>query len=203
MQNIKKYLTLGILGVLVVVVLLLVVFNKKAAAPTDNNSATTGNQNVPDSENATDVSLALLPSRKEVSVGESFTLDIMLDTAGVAIDGVDIYSLRYDASILSVVDTDDSKSGVQIAAGNLMQNVSMNQVKEEGSTGLVQFAQITSAKNLYTGQGKLATITFKAIKSGSASVNFDFQAGNGKDTNVASEGVDKLNKVINAVVTVK
>src|SRR3990167_5224594 len=57
--------------------------------------------------------LTLDPQKKSVVVGDIFTVNVVLDTAGKPIDGVDLYSLHYDPTILNVIDDMPTKSGIQ------------------------------------------------------------------------------------------
>src|SRR3989338_7560680 len=144
--------------------------------------------------------LASSPSSQNVSVGQTFTVDINLDTKGAAIDGVDIYSLRYNPAILEVVDSNTSQSGIQIIPGTLLANTLTNTVN--ASNGTIQFSQVTAGGSTYTGSGKLASITFKAKSAGTSALTFDFTLGNTSDTNVAGAGQDKLASVTNGSFTV-
>src|SRR3989344_3730446 len=93
--------------------------------------------------------LTLTPSSTTIPVGQTFTVDINLDTKGAAIDGVDIYSLRYNPAILEVVDSNTSQSGIQIIPGTLLANTLTNTVN--ASNGTIQFSQVTAGGSTYTG----------------------------------------------------
>lgn len=140
---------------------------------------------------ASAATLSLSPSAKTIAVGETFTVDIMLDTQGVAVDGVDIQTLNYNPSNLQVV-------GTQITPGSLMSDTVINRV----DNGKITFAQITTGGATYTGSGKLATVTFKALTSVNANVTFSFSGGSSLDTNVASAGTDVLTSVVDGLYTI-
>ncbi|KND48701.1 MAG: penicillin-resistant dd-carboxypeptidase-like protein [Parcubacteria bacterium C7867-003] len=142
--------------------------------------------------------LILTPSSGSVSSGQTISVDIMLDTKGEDIDGVDVYSLNYNPAILEVVDSSSSASGVQITPGSLFPITLTNKV----TSGVIQFSQVTSGGTSYKGSGKLATITFKGIANGTASVTFNFTPGSTSDTNVAGGGSDKLTSVGSGSYTV-
>lgn len=146
------------------------------------------------------VNLNLSPATTSVAPSQTFTVNINLTTAGTPIDGVDIYSLRFNPSILQVVDSDAIMTGVQIGAGSLLPNTIINTVNN--STGVIQFSQSTSGGTNFTGNGVLATITFRGIVAGVSAVSFDFTSGSTADTNVAYLGVDQLESVTNASFTV-
>jgi hypothetical protein len=144
--------------------------------------------------------LALSPAAQTVSVGNTFTVSILLDTTGQSIYGVDIYSLRYDPTALEAQDANSTAAGVQIQAGTLMTDVQYNTVNSVA--GAIQFSQTaaTTGGN-YSGIGTLATVTFKALKSGPTNVTFDFTPGSTTDTNVAVLYTDVLTAVTNGSYT--
>jgi chitodextrinase len=144
--------------------------------------------------------LALSPTSNSATVGNTFTVNVMLDTTSQAIYGVDIYSLHFNPAILQVVDADGSTAGVQIAAGSLMPTNQYNSVNN--STGVIQFSQTPSTTGSnYTGSGVLATITFQVVGAGTSAVTFDFTSGSTVDTNVAGLYADTLTAVTNGSYT--
>jgi len=144
--------------------------------------------------------LTLDPKTKSVKVGESFPVNIILDTGGQETDGVDLYSIHYDPTILNVVDDIPSKKGVQIKPGTIMEVNALNDVNQ--STGTIKFGQASEAGTNYNGKGVLAVIHFKAIAPGSTNLKFDFIPGNTMDTNVAHGGMDQLINVVDAFYNV-
>ncbi len=144
--------------------------------------------------------LTLDPKEKSVKVGDSFAVNIMLDTDNKPVDGVDVYSLHYDPTILSVVDDSTSKAGVQITAGTLMSMNIINSV--DAKTGTIKFSEAQAPGSSFTGKGILATIHFKAQARGSSYLKFDFTLGSTTDTNVAHVGRDQLANVVDAIYTV-
>ena len=143
--------------------------------------------------------LVLSPSSTSVSVNGTFTVNIVLNTAGAPTYGVDINRIRFNPALLQVVDADTGTGGVQINAGALMSVTTTNVVDNIG--GSIQFSQLASPGSTYTGSGTLATITFRAVSSGSASVTIDFTSGSGTDSNVAGLGSDLLVSIGNGTYT--
>lgn len=146
-------------------------------------------------QSASAATLTLSPASQNVSVGETFTVNILLDTQGQAIDGVDIKYLNYNPYFLQLIDGDSVNTGTQITPGGLMPNTLTNTVDTQG--GKVNYSQITNNNTQYTGSGVLASLTFKALVAGTAPVTIDFSSGNTKDANVASVGNDILTSVGN------
>ncbi len=141
--------------------------------------------------------LSLSPSSGNYSVGQTFSVDILLDTKGTAIDGVDIVYLNYDRNYLEIVDDNVSQSGIQITPGALMPMTLANTVN--ATNGKITFSQITAGGNTFTSSGaqSLATIHFKVLKAANTQVYFDFVVNGTADTNVASIGKDVLTTVTN------
>jgi hypothetical protein len=149
---------------------------------------------------ASAATLAVSPTGSTVTVGGTSTVNIMLDTAGQAVYGVDVYSLHFNPAILQVVDVDSGTAGVQIAPGALMASTQYNLVNN--STGIIQFSQTPSTGSAnYTGSGVLATITFQAIAVGTSNLTFDFTSGSTTDCNVAGLYSDLLTGVTNGSYT--
>jgi len=137
--------------------------------------------------------LSLSPSSGSYTVGDTFEVQIILDTQGAETDGVDIHYLNYDPSLLEVQDADTGQAGIQISPGTLYSNTPLNSV--DSVNGLIDFSQTTAGGSTYNGSGVLATITFKVLSQGTANVTFDFTSGETTDTNVASSGQDVLTSV--------
>ncbi len=145
--------------------------------------------------------LAISPASNSVALGSTFTVNVILDTAGQAVAGVDIYSLHFTPAVLQVVDADASTPGVQISPGSLMANNQYNLV--DNANGVIQFSQTASTNGTnFTGSGILASITFSAVGTGTSNLSFDFTLGSTTDTNVAVLYSDALTGVTNGSFTV-
>jgi hypothetical protein len=145
--------------------------------------------------------LALSPTSNSVGVSQNFTVTVNLNTGGSPVNAVDIYRLRFNPSLLQVVDSDAGASGVQISPGSVLPNTVNNTV--DNTAGTIQFAQDAGggSSSVNTG-GVIATITFRGVSSGTAAVTFDFSLGSTADTNVAYQGQDRLASVTNASYTI-
>jgi peptidoglycan hydrolase-like protein with peptidoglycan-binding domain len=133
-----------------------------------------------------------LPASNTVGVGNTFTVDVFLDTTSQNTDGVDIKYLNFNPALLEVQ---------QITPGTLYPSTQINTYNN--TTGVVNFAQVTSAGSTYNGSGTLATITFFAKSAGTAALTFDFVLNDTTDTNVASAGVDVLTSATGASYTIE
>jgi hypothetical protein len=144
--------------------------------------------------------LILSPSSGTFTAGQSFNVNINLDTTGQTVDGVDLYSLHFNPAILQVNDANASASGVQITPGTLLSQTLTNTVNN--TSGTIIFSQVTTGGVHYTGSGILATISFRAVANGTSAVSFDFTPGSTADTNAAGGGTDRLTSVTNGSFTV-
>lgn len=140
-----------------------------------------------------------------VRVGDVFDVPINLalaENSGGA-SGVDIV-LTYDPTVLEVVDMDPELPGAQVTPGNLFDFVQDN--RSNTSAGVINLSMGQQPANppVSSVNGAIASVRFKAISVGQASVQFAFSAGLLNDTNVikSSDGRDLLASVQNAVVTV-
>ncbi|MEK7560571.1 MAG: cohesin domain-containing protein, partial [Patescibacteria group bacterium] len=128
--------------------------------------------------------LSLSPSDGTYSVGNTFTVNILLNTQGAAISGVDV-SLNYNPALLDVVDANTPVAGIQITPFQLMPSTAANAVNS--SSGKIIFSQVTSGAQTYsnTSAQPLASISFRAKAAGTATLSFDFVPGQTTDSNVA------------------
>jgi len=144
---------------------------------------------------ASAATLSLSPSGGNYNVGEIISVNILLDTQGVPVQGADIRYLNYNPALLEAQDENTGIAGVQIAPGTLMPTMA-NSV--DTANGKILFAQAISGSGTFTGAGMLATVRFKILASGTANLNFNFTPGDTSDTNVAYDAVDLLTSVGNA-----
>ncbi len=143
--------------------------------------------------------LTLSPSSFSLAQNQNFAVNIILDTAGNAIDGVDVFSLHFNPAVIQVVDDNVGLTGIQITPGSLLPATVANTA--DNAAGTIQFSQASSGGTNFTGSGILATIHFRVVSTGSSNVTFDFSPGNTTDTNVAFQGNDLLASVTNGTYT--
>ncbi len=138
---------------------------------------------------AAGASLSFSPARQEVSIDDSFTVDIILDTGGVKTDGVDII-LTYDNSKL-------------VASDAVLGDLYDNKINEDASLpGKIILQAISDVGSGFAGTGTVATVNFKAISGGLAQVSFEMEGDSALDCNVSSKGQDILASVSNGSYTV-
>jgi peptidoglycan hydrolase-like protein with peptidoglycan-binding domain len=125
---------------------------------------------------------------------------VNLNTQSASIDGVDLKYLNFSPAILQVQDANSNSSGVQITPGGLMSATLVNSV--DNSLGRVTFSQVNTGGTKYTGSGVLATISFRALTAGNATVSLNYTPNSTTDSNVASLGSDVLSSVSSGSFTV-
>ena len=140
---------------------------------------------------ASAATLGLSPSSGAVQVGQNLAVQIKLDTGSQAIDGADVSFLNYDPTMLEVQ---------QVLAGSLMPNTPVNTVN--ATAGKIRFSQVTTGGQTAPANGTLATLTFKALKIGTATLTLDFTPGFTTDSNIAQVGTDILTAVTNGSYTI-
>lgn len=143
--------------------------------------------------------ISVSPTSGSHSVNDTFQVSINVNTSGQTAYGVDVNKLRFNPSILQVVDSDAGATGVQISAGSLMPLTIVNTV--DNTAGTIQFSQLATPGSTYSGSGTLAIVTFRVVSAGNSSLNFDFTLGSGADTNIAGLGGDLLASVTNGSYT--
>lgn len=196
----KKSTAIVIVILLVIIASAFIFFGRKSI-PTNTsvNSEIQGIQK--ETEVRRPAHISLLPESKTLKVGDTISVDIVLDTGGEEIYGVDINSLRYDPTLLGVVNAGTGKAEKEIKAGTLMGINAENKVDD--SVGTIKFSQLSSPETKFNGKGVLATVTFKTKKEGTAKIDFDFNVGSTTDTNVAGKAGDLLGSVSNATYLIE
>jgi len=134
-------------------------------------------------------SLSFSPATQSVMVGDSFEVDVVLDTGGVETDGVDIL-ISYDEMKL------EAKNA---ALGDLFDNKINEDVSQPGKIVLQAVSDVGSG---FVGTGTVATLNFKAVAGGMAQVSFDMIGESTIDCNINSDGEDILASVSNGSYTI-
>lgn len=150
-----------------------------------------------------EVFMGVMPQWGARKKGESFVIDIVLNTSNNPIDGVDIHYLSYNPEYLEVQDSDANTPGVQIEAGKLMPLTVSNTV--DVKAGKITFSQIVSGGTKFQNSSSenLARIHLKALQAGVAHVDFDFVPQATRDANVTSGGKDILSFVNRGSYTIQ
>ncbi len=127
--------------------------------------------------------LSFSQSNISVNSGEQFTVDILLDTEGASIDGVDVIIPLQGLTL------------VNFQEGSLMPQTIKNNTVDK-----IMFSQIVLPTTHYTGSGVLATLTLTATTN--TTLAFDFTLGSTIDTNIISNGSDILSAVSNLQINI-
>lgn len=128
-------------------------------------------------------------------VGETIPLTIRVATGGKSTDATDLV-LKFDPQLLE-------SSSQNIKLGKIYQEFAVAEVDQD--SGEVKISGITSPGGKgFTGIGELATVDFKALRSGKSVISVDFQKDTTFDSNIVESGTvrDILSQVFNKEVFV-
>lgn len=138
-------------------------------------------------------------SKKDLKVGDSLIVDILVNTGGSATEGTDI-SIKYDPKRLSLSGTPD----VIFTKGSLFPEYLGQSV--DNKLGIFKISGISNltSKNTSPGQGKFGSLNFKSIAAGKTTISVDFLPAKTTDSNVidAKLSQDILDKVTNLEVMI-
>jgi len=143
---------------------------------------------------ATGALLSFSPAQKVIKVGEEFDVELLLDTKGIKTSGTDVI-VSYDPTVVEILD---------VRPGLLYQKNPLNEVAV--ARGKIGFSAVTEPPKTFSGKGTLAYLKFKALRTGTATLEIEFTKGVTTDSNVVqaqSNGKDILDKTINAYYSVK
>ena len=143
--------------------------------------------------------LSVSPATGTFNKGCSFSIDIKLDTGGVATDGTDAI-LLFDASKFTAN---------TITPGTIYSDLPGNNI--DNNKGVITTSGLASISSPFTGQGTLGTINFTVkdtVQTGAAMISFDFDSNDKAkttDSNVVQRGgsiADVLASVTNGNYTI-
>ena len=106
-------------------------------------------------------SITLAPDTGVFNVGDTFDMQVILDTGGYDADGVDLMIL-YDPGVLEVQDAEPITSGIQISAGSIYTSVRENWVNP--AVGEIRFSAEGDG-HAFQGSGVVATVTLRVVAS--------------------------------------
>jgi hypothetical protein len=117
-----------------------------------------------------------------VAAGATFTLDAVVDAGSDQITSTDMWIL-YDSTLLEAQSA--SAAAFFPAVTN---NISAGKVYIAG--------MVTDPGSYKTGSGSVATITFKGIKNGTATISYDCRADASNSSKVVKNAVDPTNVIV-------
>jgi hypothetical protein len=147
-------------------------------------------------------SLSLAPTQVELEPNESFTLDVILDTGGEAVVGVDVI-LYFDSDLLEVVDIAPNHSAfktfVPFSTDNWVKRNQNNPSRSTIEFGAVIFDQ---GQDQVTGPvsgviNPLITIAFRARSGSQSAIFFGFEGlGATRDSNVVVVSGEEVSDIL-------
>lgn len=147
---------------------------------------------------AANATLSLSPSTLVANKGCTFSLDVIVDTGGIATDGTDAI-IFYDTTRFQAS---------QIHNGTIYADYPGNSI--DPTNGQITVSGLSSLSSPFSGKGTLATVDFTVLSAapeGASQITFDFDPQNKSkttDSNIAETKTvaDILNDVTNSTVTV-
>jgi len=139
------------------------------------------------------VILELFSPKNEYKTGEIIKVEVQLDSGDELVEGVDIL-LYYNPNFLKL----KTENGFLNTSESIFSTFPSPKVNIK--KGEIIFSALASPpKGNFKGKGKIATLTFEAIKKGETTIEFAFTPGATRDSNVSSfsEPKDLLEKVKN------
>lgn len=155
----------------------------------------TSRNNAPSSQNVTtkateaNASLSLTPNDATYTYtpGQTYNLGIILDSAGISVDGADVV-INFDPTLAQVVDS-------KVSTTTLLEQYPLNSV--DNIKGLIRFSGLTFNSKPLT--GIMGTFKFRPLGKGEVNFTFDFTPGATTDSNIAEHATaqDVLKTVTN------
>lgn len=139
---------------------------------------------------AANASFSFSPVSGSFAVGDVFDIKVLINTAGTAVLGADIY-FNYPADTISLV---------SITEGNIFDQYIGKEI--DNNAGSASLSGIKNSTPYYSGSDTFATLRFKALKQGTANVDFKFTLGKTTDTNIVEGEKDILTQVTNGSYTI-
>lgn len=155
----------------------------------------------------TTASFSLSPSSADVILGGYQKFEIIID--GDILSKEAGVKLKYDPSVLAIIDQNPNQEGIQIDAGNVYQDYYENTVDQ--NTGTITISAASKDSVTISSPRVFATFYVKIIKKFAAtSINFVFKKDATSDSNLFCLSLDKnklerdcLQGVLNAYLEMK
>ncbi len=190
----KLGLAWGILVILIIIALAVRLFSPKPANKSTPQVPKEASKVVPTALPTVEPVIGrifITPSQKSVKAGESATFDVMFQTKGQILDGVDAI-IRFDPQLLAASET--------VTLGTHFDSYPRQEV--DNITGIIKVSGY-SPKDLspVTAATSLFSVTFQAKKTGTADVTVDFEKGRTNLSTLVERGTSK--NILGAVGNVK
>lgn len=114
---------------------------------------------LPSKVRAQSASLTFSPASQSVGINQTFSVAIMINTGGVAVNGVTA-DFTFPSARLEVVSIDSSSSVFNLTA------------EENHASGVVYISRAVSGGGSYNGSGEVVTVNFRSTATGSSTLAF-------------------------------
>jgi len=142
--------------------------------------------------------LNVTPTTGTFNVGSTIEVTIILNNStGANVSGIDIDKLRFNSTLLEVIDFDAGAQDIQIEPIILSPSSAIPINSVDNTLGEIRYSNVLIGGQFFnvTTDTPVARIMFRTLIPGTATGDFDFVLGVTTDTNVASSGNDILTSV--------
>lgn len=129
--------------------------------------------------------LALSSDKTSVKVGQTVLVTVKLNISNGESSASDL-TIKYDPGYLSPI----ASASKPFKNGELYEKIVFNAA--DFKNGVATMSAVSAAFDQVSGEGVLATISFKALKEGQTDVKVVFSPGNTTDSNVVVDAKDVL-----------
>ncbi|MBN1761546.1 MAG: DUF3344 domain-containing protein [Methanomicrobia archaeon] len=130
--------------------------------------------------------ISVSPAKQNLSIGDSFTINVTMDPAGTEIYGAQFF-LDFDQNVLNAT---AQTSGTFLAQDGTTTIVIINKINN--TIGRIEYGETRwGVEDGVTNPGTLASITFKAVGSGTSDLNLNNVMVS--DSNISSVATDSSN----------
>ena len=164
--------------------------------PSQDETTFVANSELNQVSNTSPAALTLVTDAQTVKRNETFAVSVQIDTKGRPIEGVDV-SLKYDAQFLEPV----LVNKLPFVPSRLFSDIPFNAYNQD--LGTATMSAITPLNQNYSGSGVIGVITFKAKKSGTATIALQAEPESTVDSNIVSEGKEILGETKNVQIVIE
>jgi hypothetical protein len=127
--------------------------------------------------------MRLDPVQANAKMAKPFNLDIVIETKGRDINGVDA-QIIYDPLMLSVVDQNTNQTGIQVKNGSIYDKLLINKVDPVIGKINLTASRLNKEIKPFNGSAVFATLVFQPKKEGSTLIRINYEEGKTNTSNI-------------------
>lgn len=144
-------------------------------------------------------SLSLTTTASKLSAGQTFNVNVMLDTFGQASDGFGTRNIRFDNRVLEVIDNDVVYGDINPGFTTYMTKTVTSADPENANQGTIYVSGMFENQGGFMGSGRIATIPFRVKSAEETSITFDFEAGSLTKSMISGSGAQAGQNILAGV----